>query len=96
MAADLAGTPNTGIAVQACGDCHLMNFGAYTTEERNFVFDICDFDETLRAPWEWDVKRLAASFIVAGRDIELTERQCLDAVAVGVSAYRERMSAYAT
>ncbi len=95
MAADLAGTPNTGIAVQACGDCHLMNFGAYATEERNFVFDICDFDETLRAPWEWDVKRLAASFIVAGRDIELTERQCLDAVAVGVSAYRERMSAYA-
>jgi uncharacterized protein (DUF2252 family) len=95
MAADLAGTPDTDIAVQACGDCHLMNFGAYATEERNFVFDICDFDETLRAPWEWDVKRLAASFVVAGRDIKLTERQCRDAVAVGVGAYRERLAAYA-
>ena len=58
MAADLAGTPATGIRVQACGDCHLMNFGAFATPERRVIFDINDLDETLPAPWEWDVKRL--------------------------------------
>jgi uncharacterized protein (DUF2252 family) len=67
MAADLAGTPVTGIHVQACGDCHLMNFGGFATPERNILFDINDFDETLPAPWEWDVKRLAASFVLAAR-----------------------------
>ena len=60
MAADLARPPNTGIKVQACGDCHLMNFGGFATPERSIIFDINDFDETLPAPWEWDVKRLAA------------------------------------
>ena len=63
MAADLAKTPTTGLRVQACGDCHLLNFGGFATPERNIVFDINDFDETLPAPWEWDVKRLAASFV---------------------------------
>jgi uncharacterized protein (DUF2252 family) len=62
MACDLASTPNTELGVQACGDCHLLNFGLYATPERNLVFDINDFDETLPAPWEWDVKagRVAA------------------------------------
>ena len=67
MAADLAGTPNTGLRVQVCGDCHLMNFGGFATPERRVIFDINDFDETLPGPWEWDVKRLAASFVHAGR-----------------------------
>ena len=61
MAADLASTPAPGLRVQACGDAHLMNFGGFATPERNIFFDINDFDETLPAPWEWDVKRLAAS-----------------------------------
>jgi Uncharacterized protein conserved in bacteria (DUF2252) len=65
MAADLAGTPATGIRVQACGDCHLSNFGSYGTPERRVIFDINDLDETLPAPCEWDVKRLAASFVLA-------------------------------
>ena len=67
MAADLARTPATGISVQACGDCHLMNFGGYATPERRIIFDINDFDETLPAPWEWDIKRLATSFVLAGQ-----------------------------
>ena len=62
MAYDLATTPSTGLRVQACGDCHLLNFGLFATPERNLVFDLNDFDETLPAPWEWDVKRLAVSF----------------------------------
>jgi hypothetical protein len=67
MAWDLAATPVTKIRVQACGDCHLLNFGGYGSPERRLVFDINDFDETLPAPWEWDVKRLAASVVLAGR-----------------------------
>ena len=66
MAADLAYTPTTEIVVQTCGDCHLMNFGGFATPERRIIFDINDFDETLPAPWEWDIKRLATSFAVAG------------------------------
>ncbi|AJE21534.1 Hypothetical protein Achr_20840 [Azotobacter chroococcum NCIMB 8003] len=77
MAHDLATTPSTGIRVQACGDCHLMNFGLFATPERNLVFDLNDFDETLPAPWEWDIKRLAASFAVAGRDARLSDAQFL-------------------
>ena len=68
MAADLAGMPSTGLHVQACGDCHLVNFGGFATPERNIIFDINDFDETLPAPWEWDVKRLVASFVLAARN----------------------------
>src|SRR5215475_4735320 len=67
MAADLATTPTTGVRVQACGDAHLLNFGAYATPERRVIFDINDLDETLPAPWEWDLKRLAASFVLACR-----------------------------
>ena len=68
MAHDLATAATTGIEVQACGDAHLLNFGLFATPERNLVFDVNDFDETLPGPWEWDVKRLAASVMVAGRD----------------------------
>src|SRR5579862_4639264 len=67
MAADLAGTPVTGLTVQACGDAHLSNFGIFGSPERRLLFDLNDFDETLPGPWEWDVKRLAASLEVAGR-----------------------------
>jgi uncharacterized protein (DUF2252 family) len=68
MAADLAGTPASGLRVQLCGDAHLSNFGAFASPERRLVFDVNDFDETLPGPFEWDVKRLAASLAVAGRD----------------------------
>jgi uncharacterized protein (DUF2252 family) len=73
MADDLSRTPSSGIYVQACGDCHLLNFGAYATPERKLVFDINDFDETLPAPWEWDIKRLATSFVVAAEDNQLSK-----------------------
>ena len=91
MAHDLATLPSTGLRVQACGDCHLLNFGIFAMPERNLILDINDFDETLPAPWEWDVKRLAASFAVAARD-----NRCADAepggAAVGcVRAYRKHM-----
>jgi uncharacterized protein (DUF2252 family) len=91
MAFDLAKTPATGLRVQACGDCHLMNFGLFATPERNLVFDINDFDETLPAPWEWDLKRLAASFVVAVRDARLSDGRARDIVEHCVRAYRERM-----
>ena len=74
MAADLAGTPVAGLDVQLCGDAHLSNFGVFGTPERQLIFDINDFDETLPGPWEWDVKRLAASLEVAGRDNGFTAR----------------------
>ena len=91
MASDLATTPTTGLRVQACGDCHLLNFGLFATPERNLIFDINDFDETLPAPWEWDVKRLAVSFAVAIRDIKLSEKQAQAAAIECVRAYRERL-----
>ncbi len=94
MAADLAGTPATGLRVQACGDCHLLNFGAFATPERRLVFDINDLDETLPAPWEWDVKRLAASFVLACRNNALSEDQARDAVLACVRSYRERMAEF--
>lgn len=94
MAFDLATTPTTGIRVQACGDCHLLNFGLFATPERNLVFDINDFDETLPAPWEWDVKRLAVSFVVAARDNHLTDRQALAAAVECVRGYRVRLREY--
>src|SRR5262249_12554266 len=75
MTEDLARTPTTGVYVQACGDCHLLNFGGFATPERRLVFDINDFDETLPGPWEWDVKRLAASFVVAGRSNRFPARE---------------------
>ena len=86
MAADLGAVPTTGLQVQACGDCHLMNFGLFATPERNVVFGLNDFDETLPGPWEWDVKRLAASFVVAGRDVRLDDAQAVDIAAAAVRA----------
>lgn len=94
MAADLAGTPASGLRVQACGDCHLMNFGSYATPERRIIFDINDLDETLPAPWEWDVKRLAASFVLACRNNGFSEDAARDAVLNCVRSYRERMTEY--
>ncbi len=94
MAYDLSQTPITGERVQACGDCHLLNFGLFATPERNLVFDINDFDETLPAPWEWDVKRLAVSFIVAGRDQSMTQAESLEAAVECVRAYREHLRLY--
>lgn len=92
MAADLAKTPATGLRVQACGDCHLLNFGAFATPERNIIFDINDFDETLPAPWEWDIKRLATSFVLAGRDNRHAADDCRDSAVTVVRAYRERLA----
>ncbi|MFO0896495.1 MAG: DUF2252 domain-containing protein [Pirellulales bacterium] len=94
MAADLAGTPTSGLRVQACGDCHLLNFGAYATPERRVIFDINDLDETLPAPWEWDVKRLTTSFVLACRDNQFGESTARDAVLKCVQSYRERMAEY--
>ena len=94
MACDLATTPTTQLRVQACGDCHLMNFGMFATPERNLVFDINDFDETLPAPWEWDLKRLAVSFAVAARDNGHTDAQARDAAIECTRAYREHMRAF--
>ena len=91
MAADLAQTATTGILVQACGDCHLANFGGFATPERNVIFDINDFDETLRAAWEWDVKRLVVSFVLAARFIGLTESQGREAAAEVSRSYRKAM-----
>jgi hypothetical protein len=95
MAADLAHTPTSGIRVQACGDCHLVNFGGFGTPERRIIFDINDFDETLPAPWEWDLKRLAASFVVAGRNNKFTNADTREAALPCVQSYRERMHEYA-
>src|SRR6516164_7902881 len=94
MAADLARTPVTGLRVQACGDAHLLNFGGFATPERNFIFDINDFDETLPAPWEWDLKRLAASVVIAGRHLRLSERDSARAARGTVREYRQRMADY--
>jgi uncharacterized protein (DUF2252 family) len=94
MAADLAVTPATGLRVQACGDCHLLNFGDYATPERRIVFDINDLDETLPAPWEWDVKRLAASFVLACRNNGFSQSCARDAVLGCVRSYREHMAEY--
>jgi uncharacterized protein (DUF2252 family) len=94
MAADLATTPISGLRVQACGDCHLMNFGAYATPERRVIFDINDLDETLPAPWEWDIKRLATSFVLACRDNGFSQEEARDAVLNCVRSYREHMAEY--
>ncbi len=95
MAADLAGTPNTGIRTQVCGDCHLLNFGAFATPERRVIFDINDFDETLPGPWEWDVKRLAASFVLAARSNGFSATDQRDAATACVRSHREWIAKYA-
>ena len=89
MAADLAHTPSSGILVQACGDCHLKNFGGFATPERNIIFDINDFDETSPAPWEWDVKRLATSFVLAVRENGLSDDVARDVTIACVRAYHK-------
>ena len=94
MAADLAGTPATGLRVQACGDCHLLQFRRVRHPERRVIFDINDLDETLPAPWEWDVKRLAASFVLACRNNGFSEGDARDAVLACVRSYREHMAEY--
>ena len=95
MAADLATTPATGVRVQACGDAHLMNFGGFATPERNIIFDINDLDETLPAPWEWDLKRLAASVVIAAQFLKLSESEAARAARDLAREYRERMTDYA-
>jgi uncharacterized protein (DUF2252 family) len=95
MAFDLFKTPATGLRVQACGDCHIGNFGGFGSPERRLVFDVNDFDETSPAPWEWDVKRLATSVVLATRQNKFRERHCRDAARKVVQSYREHMRRYA-
>jgi uncharacterized protein (DUF2252 family) len=95
MAADLDTTPTSGLRTQLCGDAHLSNFGAYASPERQLVFDLNDFDETLPGPFEWDVKRLAASFVVAGRDNGFTRKQYRKAAVAAVESYRTAMRGFA-
>ena len=95
MASDLATTPASGLAVQACGDAHLSNFGIFGSAERRLVFDVNDFDETLPGPWEWDVKRLAASLEVAGRDNAFADKDRRDIVTATVASYRNAMRSFA-
>lgn len=95
MAWDLSKTPTTGIQVQACGDCHAANFGGFASPERRLLFDINDFDETLPAPWEWDVKRLAASIILGLREIGLGDGRCKDAVFQMAQSYRRQIHRHA-
>jgi uncharacterized protein (DUF2252 family) len=96
MAADLAKTPTSGIRVQACGDAHLMNFGGFTTPERSVVFDINDLDETLPAPFEWDLKRLATSLVIAARHLNLPESDGARAAGAVAREYREQIGNYAS
>ncbi|WP_198377396.1 DUF2252 domain-containing protein [Neoroseomonas rubea] len=95
MAADLSRTPSSGIQVQACGDCHAVNFGGFATPERRIVFDINDFDETSAAPWEWDVKRLVASYVLLGRYRNFSLDDTRECAWRAARAYRKRMLRYA-
>jgi uncharacterized protein (DUF2252 family) len=95
MAEDLKDTPTAGLAVQLCGDAHLLNFGVFGSPERRLVFDLNDFDETLPGPFEYDVKRMAASFLIAGRDAGFSPAQCADGALASVAAYREAMADFA-
>src|SRR5499427_6925100 len=89
MAHDLATTPITGIAVQACGDCHLSNFGFFASPERELIFDLNDFDETLAAPWEWDVERLVASLAIAAQANGLSDAKARDVAEAAAREYRK-------
>jgi uncharacterized protein (DUF2252 family) len=95
MAADLASTPATGIRAQLCGDCHLLNLGGFATPERRLIFDMNDFDETLPGPWEWDVKRLAASFVMASRSNGFAKSDQREAAQTCAQSYREHMAEFA-
>ncbi len=94
MAGDLAAQPDSGLTVQLCGDAHVLNFGLWATPERNLSFDLRDFDETFPGPFEWDIKRFAASLVVAARENRINERTADAAVAAGIEAYRTRMRRY--
>jgi uncharacterized protein (DUF2252 family) len=96
MASDLACQPDSGLIVQLCGDAHVLNFGLWATPERNLSFDLRDFDETLPGPFEWDIKRFAASLVVAARQNQIKPAKADAAVTAGVEAYRRRMRRYAT
>src|SRR5690348_9809464 len=96
MAGDLGGQPDSGLMVQLCGDAHVLNFGLWATPERNLGFDLRDFDETLPGPFEWDVKRFAASLVVAGRQGQVKRARTAAAVTAAVEAYARRMRQYAT
>ena len=95
QARDLEHSPVSGINVQLCGDCHLMNFGGFASAERSMVFDINDFDETFPGPWEWDVKRLVASLELAARELDFSKNVAENAIRAAVSSYRERISEFA-
>ena len=95
MASDLAHTPRSGLITQLCGDAHLMNFGVFGSPDRRLVFDMNDFDETLPGPWEWDVKRLAASFAIAGRDNGYSVKERKGVLLSVVGAYRSAMREFA-
>ena len=95
MAADLKDTPTAGLNVQLCGDAHLSNFGVFASPERTLVFDLNDFDETLPGPFEYDVKRMAASFTIAARNNGFTEADARAATLMSVTAYREAMAGFA-
>ena len=95
QARDLANAPVSGITVQACGDCHLANFGGFASPERVLVFDINDFDETFPGPWEWDMKRLGASLVLAARDRNFSKSVANQAARAAAASYRERMSEFA-
>jgi len=95
MASDLSGTPRSGLTAQLCGDAHLSNFGVFGSPERRLMFDLNDFDETLPGPWEWDVKRLAVSMVVAGRDNNYNDKQRAKIVAETVGSYRTAMRQFA-
>lgn len=92
MAADLAGTPVSGISALLCGDAHIANFGLFATPERNLVFDVNDFDEAFLGPWEWDVKRLAASAVVAGRELVMNKKACREMAITIAKTYSEAMN----
>ncbi len=95
MAGDLASTPLSGLTAQLCGDAHLANFGSYASPDRRQVFDVNDFDETLPGPWEWDLKRLATSFVLAGRDNGFDKSAIAAATTQSVASYRNAMAEYA-
>jgi uncharacterized protein (DUF2252 family) len=95
QARDLMKSPASGITVQACGDCHMINFGGFATPERNLVFDINDFDETFPGAWEWDLKRLTTSIVLCARELDFSKNDAEDAVRTAAESYRTRMSEYA-
>jgi len=94
MAADLAAMRSSGITVQICGDAHVRNLGAFAAPDGRLVFDVNDFDETIRAPWEWDLKRLGTSLVLAGREAQNSDRACHEAVLACAGMYRRKMAEY--